>query len=540
MIKKFFNKKRIVVFFIIYILITAFIFGQSLLSGSKSVETSDFVGTMISDVVSFITGDKIDLKDGDKTEGLYPETISLSGVPARLTIGKEYHLQATLNPLGIYPLSKLTYTSTDENIITVSSTGTITPLSPGACSVTVTDTLSGVSASASFYVSSDLYSPTLTFQGVASNDNVDATEHVYYSPSTGAGIMYALCYQSELKNLTATVTEGNADIINTNGKVWFVTKSVGPLTIRLTGEYKNANGNQLLEGSYTINVREGTFNQYVTPFRFVNGEQTIELEKGETASILTNSTEYFTGLEPVQKAVYGIYDKDLVSLTASGQSFYITAKKVGETPLNVYTAGPNGLTVNTVNIVVKKSLPTVSQIVTPSTFIANGTSTRITVVGDDTTYLASEFDWTVEGVSDYTFNGDKLTVMENGTITLKATHKTIQGFTVERTIEVKYSFAQNVRKFVGHFLLFFTLSLFAYAVYKRLAEIVSPKKALLLTVVFTLLAGVLTATISELLQLNVFTTERGASVIDALIDFSGFLLGTAILFVIDFIKKLRA
>ena len=57
---------------------------------------------------------------------------------------------------------------------------------------------------------------------------------------------------------------------------------------------------------------------------------------------------------------------------------------------------------------------------------------------------------------------------------------------------------------------------------------------------FTLLAGILTATISELLQLNVFTTERGASVIDALIDFSGFLLGTAILFVIDFIKKLRA
>ena len=235
MLKKFFNKKRVIICFIIYLLITAFIFAQSLASGSKSAETSDLVGGFLSSAVSFITGGKVNLEDGDKTEGLYPESISITGAPARLVIGKTYTVNATLNPLGSYPLSKLSYSSSDSSILKVSQNGTLTPLSSGACSITVTDTLSGVSASKSFYVSSEVYTHQITFRGVASNESQDATDSVYYSTSTSTGAMYVLGYQSDLKTLQATVTEGDADILLTNGMVWFVTKKAGLLTIKLHG-----------------------------------------------------------------------------------------------------------------------------------------------------------------------------------------------------------------------------------------------------------------------------------------------------------------
>ena len=89
-------------------------------------------------------------------------------------------------------------------------------------------------------------------------------------------------------------------------------------------------------------------------------------------------------------------------------------------------------------------------------------------------------------------------------------------------------------------MLFLTLAIFAYVVYKRLAEVLTPRKALIMSIVFTLVAGILTATISEILQLAVFTSARGASFADALIDLLGFALGTAICFVVDLIKKINA
>ena len=537
MLKKFFNKKRVIICFIIYLLITAFIFAQSLASGSKSAETSDLVGGFLSSAVSFITGGKVNLEDGDKTEGLYPESISITGAPARLVIGKTYTVNATLNPLGSYPLSKLSYSSSDSSILKVSQNGTLTPLSSGACSITVTDTLSGVSASKSFYVSSEVYTHQITFRGVASNESQDATDSVYYSTSTSTGAMYVLGYQSDLKTLQATVTEGDADILLTNGMVWFVTKKAGPLTIKLHGEYKNANGDQVVENSYTLDVKEKAFPAYSTDFTFLNTPQTIELERGETTDLLTNSSTYFSGLENVQKALYLSYDNQIIHYSASGQTITLTANKEGSTPFTFYSAGPNGLKVTTVNVVVKKGLPAFSQIITPNTTIKNGVPTRITVIGDDTTYLASEFDWTVVGTEDYTFNGDTLTVNDNGTITLKGTHKTISGFSVERTINVEYSYGFKVRKFIGHFLLFLTLSVFAYVVYKRLAELTFPKKVMIMAVVFTLLVGFITAGISELLQLGVFTAFRGSSFIDVLIDFAGYFVGTAVCFGINLIPK---
>lgn len=540
MIKKFFNKKRIVFCFIAYILITAFILSQSLLSSEQSTQSSNFVGTTISKIISFITGDKIDLENDDKTEGLYPQSITLTGVPARLVIGKTYALHATLNPLGDYPLSKLSYSSSNQNVLKVNSKGEITPVSSGSATVTVTDTLSKVSSSKSFFVTNEVYTPTITFLGVAGDQNVDANGYVYYSPSTSTGIMYVLGYQSDLESINATVVEGEADILLTTSKVWFVTKKVGTLKIKLYGNYKNSNGDQTIEQTYEINVREGTFNPYTCNFTFVNPPETLELELGESASVLTNSSNYFEGVEDVQKALYPAYNKNIIGVTASNQSLILTAKQAGETTLNVYSAGTNGLTVTSLNVVVKKPHPTTAQIVTPSTYIKNGVATRITVIGDGVTYSASEFNWTVEGTSDYSFSGENVTVNENGTITLKGEHKTISGFTVERVIEVKNSYSQNVRKIVGHFLLFLTLSLFAYWVYKRLAELTTPKKAVVFTVVFTLVAGLLTAGVSELLQLEVFSFQRGASFIDVLIDFGGFLLGTAICFIIDIIKRKRA
>ncbi|MBO5926257.1 MAG: VanZ family protein [Clostridia bacterium] len=90
-------------------------------------------------------------------------------------------------------------------------------------------------------------------------------------------------------------------------------------------------------------------------------------------------------------------------------------------------------------------------------------------------------------------------------------------------VEGNYEFL--IRKLIGHFLMFLLLAILGSIVYYRIVIISPFKRKRLFFALLTLTAGLLTAIISELLQLNFFTIGRNASITDVLIDFSGFLLG---------------
>lgn len=86
-------------------------------------------------------------------------------------------------------------------------------------------------------------------------------------------------------------------------------------------------------------------------------------------------------------------------------------------------------------------------------------------------------------------------------------------------------FKKFVRKFIGHFLMFFTLALFATIVYYKLGTLCFEKHVFVFSMILTLLVGFLTASVAEIFQLEVFTVGRHASFKDVLINFSGYSLG---------------
>ena len=94
-----------------------------------------------------------------------------------------------------------------------------------------------------------------------------------------------------------------------------------------------------------------------------------------------------------------------------------------------------------------------------------------------------------------------------------------------------------VRKVIGHFSLFFTLAIFAFVVYYRLAEVIKKGKSLRLCLILTISAGIITASVSEFLQSSLFVSGRAPSVIDALIDICGYALSTLICLSIYNIRK---
>ena len=89
----------------------------------------------------------------------------------------------------------------------------------------------------------------------------------------------------------------------------------------------------------------------------------------------------------------------------------------------------------------------------------------------------------------------------------------------------------DVRKIIGHFAFFGLIGLFGFVAYYLFTESIK------YSLVFTLLSGIVMSLTSELLQ-N-FANERGPSIVDALIDYSGYLLASLVVFLIFFliIKK---
>ena len=96
---------------------------------------------------------------------------------------------------------------------------------------------------------------------------------------------------------------------------------------------------------------------------------------------------------------------------------------------------------------------------------------------------------------------------------------------ISSILGVEGNYEHLIRKILGHFLLFSALAVFASIVYYRLACLIFTKRVNVYAIILTLLVGLITATISEILQLEYFTLYRNASLFDLLINFLGYIFG---------------
>ena len=535
-IRKFFNSKTTLISFIIYVLLTAFIFSQSLSSGTQSSNSSGRVSNLISQTVEFLSGNKITLKDDGKIKALYPESIDVSGLDNELTVGKVYQITYSLQPSGNYSLSNVEFSSSNESVLVVDKDGLVTPLSKGVSTVTVKDKFSGVNKSVLVTVGDKVYLPSFTFGSVTGFSNTD--NGVYYSSHNNSGAVYSINYQSDLDiNSTLSVSGDGVDTVLGKNKIYFYPKRTGEVTITATASYNDVNGFQTQTFSHVVTVSEKALPLYTTPLTVSQTE--VVLPTNEEKELTLNFNDYSTGLLSAQARLFYMADSRFLSLESTQSGIKLKPEKVGNTTFYLYSVYNNSLVKTEVLVSVIQGLPTSPKILAPSGWAVNGKELNLTVVGDGVKFNSSDFTWEVSDNASVV-NG-KFYSEKNGSYTVTATHKTIENFTVTKTISVKYSYHTYVRKLIGHFSLFLVLAIFATIVYYRLAEMLKPNKKVLLGTTLSLGAGLLTAGISEFLQSGIFVSGRGPSLSDVGIDFLGFILGTAIYFVIYIIyRKVKA
>ena len=535
-IRKFFNSKTTLISFIIYVLLTAFIFSQSLSSGTQSSNSSGRVSNLISQTVEFLSGNKITLKDDGKIKALYPESIDVSGLDNELTVGKVYQITYSLQPSGNYSLSNVEFSSSNESVLVVDKDGLVTPLSKGVSTVTVKDKFSGVNKSVLVTVGDKVYLPSFTFGSVTGFSNTD--NGVYYSSQNSSGAVYSINFQSDLDiNSTLSVSGDGVDTVLGKNKIYFYPKRTGEVTITATASYNDVNGFQTKTFSHVVTVSEKALPLYTTPLTV--SETDVILRTNEEKELTLNFNDYSTGLLSAQARLFYMADSRFLSLESTQSGIKLKPEKVGNTTFYLYSVYNNSLVKTEVLVSVIQGLPTSPKILAPSGWAVNGKELNLTVVGDGVKFNSSDFTWEVSDNASVV-NG-KFYSEKNGSYTVTATHKTIENFTVTKTISVKYSYHTYVRKLIGHFSLFLVLAIFATIVYYRLAEMLKPNKKVLLGTTLSLGAGLLTAAISEFLQSGIFVSGRGPSLSDVGIDFLGFILGTAIYLVIYIIyRKVKA
>ena len=533
MIKKFFNSKTTLISFIIYILLTAFIFSQSLSSGGSSAEQSGRVSNVISNVVEFLSGNKLTLKDDGKIKELYPTSLEFSGADEELLVGKSYELTYKLLPENDYSLSEVEFSSSNESVVKIDKDGVLSACGVGTATVTLKDKFSNVSCEKEVTVGSGEYIPTITFKkvtGFSAEDN-----NVYYSPTNGVGAIYSIDFESEMEGYQITATNSDDyDIVLGNKRAYFYPKRAGEILITLTATFENVNGLQQKDYFYPINVLEKELPSYTTSLTLDKTE--LSILTSENKSLTLNYSDYTANLSPAQQRVFYVSDSRFLSVSSNGNTITFTPKKVGETTFSVYSVYNNSLVENKVLVSVLQGVPNSIKMVSPSSWAVREKELKLFVVGDGNKFNSNDFSWTVNGENASVENG-KFLSDKTGRYTITATHKTIDDFTVSKTIEVKYSFHTYVRKLVGHFSLFLVLAIFSAVVYYRLASILKPSKKTLLGTGLSLGAGFITASISELLQSGFFTVNRGPSVGDAFLDFLGFIIGTAIYLIIYIIYR---
>ena len=508
-----------------YLLLTAIIFYTSLTDGDKSALQSGNFSLKISQILEVLTFDKVVLEDEGKNKDLFPESIKISGINEDLQIGKTYKVTCELLPKRTYELSEVILTSSDENVFTVNDRGVVTPVSVGTATLTAKDEYSKITETLTITVGSGIYVPEITFGEITGFSKEDNS--VYYSQSNGASAVYALDYKHSISQsaISLSFNENECDAILATNRIYFYPKTTGDISLTITATYDNIIGkNQTTNFTKTITVLDKAMPSYSSNLNIDISNTTLRTD--DKITVNANYENFANGLFDAQKRIIYETDERFVSVDLDGSNLVITPIKVGNTAVIIHYPTSSGLKTAKANLTITQGVPKIIELVPAGSYMVVAEAMVFTVVGDGQVFNANDFYWSTTG-GHFRMNGE-LACNEKGRIVVTATHKTVEGFTVSYTIDVKHSYKTKIRKIAGHFGLFFALSLFGFVVYYRLMEAVRCKRKLTFGAIISIVAGVLTAGLSELFQSELFVAGRTASIVDVFINSGGYIFATLI------------
>ncbi len=541
--KEFFKGKLFITNFVLYVLLTLIIFSFSLTEIDSSVKQSSFVSNIFSGTVKFITNGGVDLSEDGKSQD-FPSEINLNGIPERnLMVGESFFVNYSYPDGKTYAHVKPKFFSDDPSILEVDAkTGKVKVLNVGATAIGVKDEKSLTTKKIDVVVGNEEFVPKLEI--VAGPTESDGK--YYYSTQNHVGSLYHINVDTAIspENLVVSCDDDSAfEFLTSDGLVAFLTKKTGTFNVSIIGKYFNVNSldggaMQEISKSVEVTVEDFFLNAPTKDFTFLY--PSISVFKNEETKLSYDNKRYDqekVELTAFQKQLFITYDKTTLKHSVKNGSLYVKALDVGTSVLKIYYASANEIKCCELEVIASLKRPQVVELKTTNSNLLFNKAVSACVVGDGDSIKDSDFIWSSSDESIATVSNGVITAKKLGKVTITATSKKFDGLTISKTYKVVLPFDYVIRKLFGHFLMFTLLAIFAKTVYYRLARLTASKKPLLFSILFTLLAGILTAGLAEIFQFGLFVDGRTASIIDVAINSCGYILGFIVWLVIDLIKN---
>lgn len=336
------------------------------------------------------------------------EVIAVNGVALdqttlKLSPGGSTTLVATVAPENAKDKS-LTWSSSNEGIVTVDANGNVTAVKEGTATITVTTTDGGFTATAKVTVSADVVAVTgvtLDKTSLSLAPNGSSTLKATVAPSNASN-----------KGVTWTSSDTTVATVSSTGKV--TAKKDGTATITVTTK----------DGGFTATCTVTVKTVKVTGVRVSNANATVkEGEKTTITAIVapSNATN--------KEVTWTSADTSIAKVSQTG---VITGVKAGTTTITVTTK--DGGHKATVTVTVTAPVLAESVSISGAKTVQEGKSIKLTATvlpnnTDDKTVTWTSSDTTVATVSKGTVKGVK-----PGTVTITATTK--NGKTAEYVVTV--------------------------------------------------------------------------------------------------------
>ena len=415
-------------------------------------------------------------------------------------VGEEGYL--TIEVLPKNHTEGYSFYSSDEAVVSVNEYGRVKYLSEGKATVSAISSSGGVKADLNI----EIFPRSAPENADKSAYKLVIDENAFINAAIRPTVLYG--NKEVVDGFTLTSSDAEVALINDG---YILTRSAGTATVSVS-----VGGETVAEASITVGGRTLEEPKIISAFF-------DESAADENAVLLLGkSSNLKFSLSNVREAVnsYVIKADDLDVYYGDGNGVTITPTALGKNTLKVYSRTSSDTLLMTINYTVERPPATITALIKPENgfSIDNAYTFELDVSDKLGIYgLVPE----VTG-NDYTVKSESVTFNKVGNYGLKYASANITSDADFKVIVLDRSASSPFRKLVGHFGLFAALGFFGVF---GIAYFIKKLRYKLVIVGFS---GFLTATISEILQLPIFTVARGFSVADIFIDFGGYLLGAAI------------
>lgn len=479
--------------------LAVFILEQALVPGDKSALQSGNVTNTIKNT--------IDVNDNDA----FVQLVSID-ITNKAKTGKPIGTQKQIN-VNYTPKSAtdkgIIYSSSDESVCSVNADGVVTYLSYGYATITAT--------SQKHQEISD------KIELFCNGENPDSVSSLRLNFSTendvplyelSAGARKRPVFRDENGNIVSfsalSTTSDNSDVLTVDDYGYFLALREGETNI--TVKHKKSGYTETFLFTVTANP------EFVLPTAFTFENDTVYINIGERLYPTDNVVFSLPEGSSADSEMY--YVESATDSVLTQRKNYFLASALGETTIYLFPyANPDSP--SSFKVIVQEPIPTYINIEGKDRIVAGDRYEYAAFF--DKEYLQS-VRWEIASGSATISESGILVANKLGNVTVRVTSTTNPDVYSELTVRVSLfsNFHLFVRKIIGHFSAFAVLGFGFACVYFLLLR---PRG---LYALFAALSGFGTALLSEVFQLPVFVSGRGASWIDVMIDTCGALCGIAI------------